>query len=161
MEVSIQPKSIFRYSSHAATLTLLQLIPCCLLYWLGIPCFSSLLPRHPYGPHRCLELLSSFIQLTAERLAEAFTKAGLPKDILQVLHLPPDLVRHAIQHPKVNYISFTGSVAGGRDVDKTAAETGDFKTVGLEVSLQGLQGALYLTYIIAWRQRPCIRPPGC
>lgn len=54
-----------------------------------------------------------------------------------MLHLPPDLVRHAIQHPKVNYISFTGSVAGGHDVDKAAAETGDFKTVALEVSLQG------------------------
>jgi hypothetical protein len=55
-----------------------------------------------------------------------------------VLHLSPDLVRHAIQHPKVSYISFTGSVAGGRDVDKAAAGTGDFKTVGLEVGLQGL-----------------------
>jgi acyl-CoA reductase-like NAD-dependent aldehyde dehydrogenase len=50
-----------------------------------------------------------------------------------VLHLCPDLAKHAIQHPKVNYISFTGSVAGGRDVDKAAAETGGFKTVSLEV----------------------------
>ena len=54
-----------------------------------------------------------------------------------MLHLPPNLVKHAIQHPKVNYISFTGSVAGGRDVDKAAAETGDFKTVALEVGLRG------------------------
>lgn len=57
-----------------------------------------------------------------------------------MLHLSPDLVRHAIQHPKVNYISFTGSVAGGRDVDKAAAETGSFKTVSLEVGLGGLPG---------------------
>ena len=71
-------------------------------------------------------------------MAEALTKAGLPKDVIQVLHLSPDLVRHAIQHPKVNYISFTGGVAGGRDVDKAAAETGGFKTVSLEVGLGGL-----------------------
>jgi len=110
---------------------------CYPLYWPEIPCFSSLLPKHQYAPHFCPEPLSSFVQLTAERLAEAFTKAGLPKDVVQVLHLPPNLVKHAIQHPKVNYISFTGSVAGGRDVDKAAAETGDFKTVALEVGLQG------------------------
>lgn len=67
-------------------------------------------------------------------------KAGLPKDVVQVLHLSPDMVKHAIQHPKVNYISFTGGVAGGRDVDKTAAEASGFKTVSLEVGLRGLPG---------------------
>lgn len=95
-------------------------------------------PQTPVCSSPLLQTSLTFYQLTAERLAEAFTKAGLPKDVLQVLHLSSDLVRHVIQHPKVNYISFTGSVAGGRDVDKAAAETGDFKTVGLEVSPQRL-----------------------
>lgn len=71
--------------------------------------------------------------LTAERMAEALKRAGLPDNVLQVLHLSPELVKHACRHPKVTYISFTGSVAVGRDIDQTAASTGDFKTVGLEL----------------------------
>ncbi|PVG01247.1 ALDH-like protein [Serendipita vermifera] len=71
--------------------------------------------------------------LTAERILECFTKAGLPQNVLQVLHLSPDLVKHTCRHPLVTYISFTGSVTGGREIDQTAAGSGDFKTVGLEL----------------------------
>lgn len=56
------------------------------------------------------EASSNAQQLTAERILEAFQKAGLPKDVLQVLHLSPDLVKHTVKHPLVSYISFTGSV---------------------------------------------------
>ncbi|KAG8818381.1 hypothetical protein FRB91_009097 [Serendipita sp. 411] len=71
--------------------------------------------------------------LTAERIASAFLTAGLPRDVLQVVHLPPQLVKYVCGHPKVTYISFTGSVSGGRDVDQAAAASGDFKVVGLEL----------------------------
>lgn len=71
--------------------------------------------------------------LTAERIATAFSAAGLPENTLQVLHLTPQLVKYVVQHPLVTYISFTGSVSAGKDVDQAAASSADFKTVGLEL----------------------------
>lgn len=44
---------------------------------------------------------------------------------------------HLVGHPKVPFVSFTGSVANGKRVEKTAAEAaekyGTFKMVGLEL----------------------------
>lgn len=71
--------------------------------------------------------------LSAERLALAFTRAGLPDGVFQVLHLSPELTLFAVQHPIVNFVSFTGSVAGGQAVGKAAAEASGFKGVALEV----------------------------
>ncbi|KAG9100452.1 hypothetical protein FS749_015319 [Ceratobasidium sp. UAMH 11750] len=52
--------------------------------------------------------------LTAHRLQSAFEKAGLPSDVFIVTHLSPELTAHLVEHPQVNFISFTGSVANGR-----------------------------------------------
>ncbi|KAI0631578.1 NAD-aldehyde dehydrogenase [Trametes polyzona] len=71
--------------------------------------------------------------LAAERLASAFHKAGVPRDVLQVIHLSPELTSAAVKHPLVDFISFTGSVAGGRAIDIAAAEASGFKGVGLEL----------------------------
>jgi len=71
--------------------------------------------------------------LTAERFALALTNAGVPKDIIQVVHLSPELTNHAISNPSVNFVSFTGSVHGGRSVAKAAAEAKGFTGVALEV----------------------------
>ncbi|KAI0304764.1 succinate semialdehyde dehydrogenase [Russula brevipes] len=71
--------------------------------------------------------------LTAERFALALHRAGLPESILQVLHLSPTLATFAIQHPLVDFVSFTGSVAGGRSVEKAAVEAPGFKGVALEL----------------------------
>ncbi|KIY47673.1 ALDH-like protein [Fistulina hepatica ATCC 64428] len=74
--------------------------------------------------------------LTGERLVEAWCKAGLPQDCLQLLHLTPELTQHAIRHPKVSLTQFTGSVRVGRLVEAGAATApleGLFKTVGLEL----------------------------
>ena len=73
--------------------------------------------------------------LTAERLALALERAGLPQDILHVLHLSPSLAAFVIQHPLVNFVSFTGSVVGGRTVEQAAVAATQFKGVALEVSL--------------------------
>ena len=72
--------------------------------------------------------------LTAERFALALTRAGVPADAIQVLHLTPQLTAHAVQHPAVDFVSFTGSVAGGKAVEKSASEVDGFKGVALEVS---------------------------
>jgi acyl-CoA reductase-like NAD-dependent aldehyde dehydrogenase len=72
--------------------------------------------------------------LTAERLSLALHRAGLPGNVLQVLHLSPPLTTFVVQHPLVDFVSFTGSVAGGHLVEKAAVEAPGFKGVALEVT---------------------------
>ena len=73
--------------------------------------------------------------LTAERVALALTRAGVPENIIQVLHLSPELTIHAVQHELVNFVSFTGSVTGGRKIQEAALTAKYFKGVALEVIL--------------------------
>jgi acyl-CoA reductase-like NAD-dependent aldehyde dehydrogenase len=72
--------------------------------------------------------------LTGERLALALDRAGLPEDVFHVLHLSPSLATFVIQHPLVDFVSFTGTVIGGRSVEKAAVEATGFKGVALEVN---------------------------
>jgi acyl-CoA reductase-like NAD-dependent aldehyde dehydrogenase len=81
--------------------------------------------------------------LTAELLAQAWhaaVNALIPgfEDTLQVTHLPPPLVARAARSRKVDFVSFTGSVPGGKSVAAAAAsyeggEAEGFKGVGLEL----------------------------
>ncbi|KDQ52558.1 hypothetical protein JAAARDRAFT_138530 [Jaapia argillacea MUCL 33604] len=71
--------------------------------------------------------------LTAERFAAALILAGVPKDVIQVLHLSPSLTTHVVQHPSVDFVSFTGSVSGGHAVEKAAVDAPGFKGVALEL----------------------------
>ncbi|BGP21896.1 hypothetical protein JCM10295v2_000773 [Rhodotorula toruloides] len=75
--------------------------------------------------------------LVAERIQESFEAAGLPKDLLQTLHLTPPQMDHLVSHPLIPFISFTGSVENGKRVEKTAALAAEhgagFKMVGLEL----------------------------
>lgn len=72
--------------------------------------------------------------LTAERFALALTNAGVPKEIIQVIHMSPELVTHAIENKNVEFVSFTGSVEGGHAIQKAASLAPGFTGVGLEVS---------------------------
>ena len=69
--------------------------------------------------------------LVAERYAWAFQEAGLPEGVFQYLHMDHDLTAQAIADPRVAFVAFTGSVAGGRAVERAAA--GHFKGVALEL----------------------------
>ncbi|EJT98121.1 NAD-aldehyde dehydrogenase [Dacryopinax primogenitus] len=69
--------------------------------------------------------------LTAELLASTLLAAGLPTQALQVLHLTPGLVTHASAHPLVNFISFTGSVLGGKAVERAAVMSNE-QNVGVK-----------------------------
>ena len=71
--------------------------------------------------------------LTAERFALALKRAGVPSDVIQVVHMSPQLTNHAINNPSVAFVSFTGSVSGGRSVAKAAATGYGFTGVALEV----------------------------
>ena len=63
----------------------------------------------------------------------ALTRAGIPENIIQVVHLPPELTTYAVQ--LVDFVSFTGSVPGGRSVAVSAATATGFTGVALEVKV--------------------------
>ncbi|GAA6010284.1 hypothetical protein JCM10207_005156 [Rhodosporidiobolus poonsookiae] len=75
--------------------------------------------------------------LVGEHLQESFEAAGLPKGLVQTLHLTSPQMDHLVAHPLVPFVSFTGSVATGQHVDRTAAAASGqgrgFKRVGLEL----------------------------
>jgi acyl-CoA reductase-like NAD-dependent aldehyde dehydrogenase len=69
--------------------------------------------------------------LCAERFAECFREAGLPDGVFQVLHMSHDDTERVIRDPRVDFVAFTGSVAGGHAVQRAAAER--FVGTGLEL----------------------------
>jgi len=69
--------------------------------------------------------------LCAERFAHAFTEAGLPAGVFQYLHLSHDATLKLVNSDAIDFISFTGSVAGGEVMEQAAA--GLFKGLALEL----------------------------
>lgn len=69
--------------------------------------------------------------LCAERFSQAFQQAGLPEGIFQYLHTTHDGARSIIQSEQVDFVAFTGSVAGGHSVEQSAV--GRFINLGLEL----------------------------
>jgi acyl-CoA reductase-like NAD-dependent aldehyde dehydrogenase len=69
--------------------------------------------------------------LCAERFAECFAEAGLPEGVFQAVHLSHAATEKAIRDPRVDFVAFTGSVAGGHAVQHAAADR--FIGTGLEL----------------------------
>jgi acyl-CoA reductase-like NAD-dependent aldehyde dehydrogenase len=69
--------------------------------------------------------------LAAERFAECLSAAGLPDGVFQVLHASHDDTDRIIRDPRVDFVAFTGSAAGGHAVQRAAATR--FIGVGLEL----------------------------
>jgi acyl-CoA reductase-like NAD-dependent aldehyde dehydrogenase len=69
--------------------------------------------------------------LCAERYAECFEAAGLPGGVFQVIHASHEDTDRIIRDPRVDFVAFTGSVAGGHAVQRAAATR--FIGVGLEL----------------------------
>jgi acyl-CoA reductase-like NAD-dependent aldehyde dehydrogenase len=69
--------------------------------------------------------------LVGERFAKAFDKAGLPKGVFQNIVLNHAQTEKLLGSGKIDHVNFTGSVAGGRAIEKAAA--GTFMTLGLEL----------------------------
>ena len=69
--------------------------------------------------------------LCAERFAECFREAGLPEGVFQPVHLSHATTERAIRDPRVDFVAFTGSVAGGHAVQRAASER--FIGTGLEL----------------------------
>jgi acyl-CoA reductase-like NAD-dependent aldehyde dehydrogenase len=69
--------------------------------------------------------------LCAERYAEAFREAGLPEGVFQFLHMTHADTEKAMRDARVDYVAFTGSVAGGRAVQHALSDR--FIGAGLEL----------------------------
>ncbi len=69
--------------------------------------------------------------LVGERLAEAFHAAGVPADVFQNVVLDHATTESLIAGRAFDFVNFTGSVAGGRAMERAAA--GTFTGLGLEL----------------------------
>ncbi|MDB5693952.1 MAG: Aldehyde dehydrogenase, partial [Alphaproteobacteria bacterium] len=69
--------------------------------------------------------------LAGERFAEAFASADLPEGLFQNLFLSHDQTARLLGAGSVDHATFTGSVEGGRAIERAAA--GSFTTLTLEL----------------------------
>jgi acyl-CoA reductase-like NAD-dependent aldehyde dehydrogenase len=69
--------------------------------------------------------------LVGERFAEAFRRAGLPKGLFHNLVLSHEQTEKLIGSGKIDHINFTGSVGGGRAIERATA--GTLASIGLEL----------------------------
>ena len=73
--------------------------------------------------------------LVGERLAEAFHEGGVPADIFQNVVLDHDGTERLIAARSFGFINFTGSVGGGKAIERAAA--GTFTAAGPRTRRQG------------------------
>ncbi len=69
--------------------------------------------------------------LCAERMVRAADAAGLPSGLFQYLHMGPSHTGRVIADKRVSFVSFTGSVRVGAEIERAAV--GRFMGVGLEL----------------------------
>lgn len=69
--------------------------------------------------------------LAGERLVQAFVDAGIPEDVFQNVFLDHDTTSSLIAARSFDFVNFTGSVEGGRSMERAAA--GTFTGLGLEL----------------------------
>jgi acyl-CoA reductase-like NAD-dependent aldehyde dehydrogenase len=69
--------------------------------------------------------------LCAERFAECFRAAGLPDGVFQFLHLSHEDTERVVGDARVAFVAFTGSVEGGRAIQRAAVAR--FVGTGLEL----------------------------
>lgn len=69
--------------------------------------------------------------LVGERMVRAFVEAGVPDDVFVNLFLDHQTTSALIAESRFNFVNFTGSVEGGRAIERAAA--GTFTGLGLEL----------------------------
>ncbi len=69
--------------------------------------------------------------LVGERMAQAFHGAGVPEDVFQNVFLGHDTTSQLIADRALDFVNFTGSVGGGRAMERAAA--GTFTPVATEL----------------------------
>lgn len=71
--------------------------------------------------------------LCAERLERVLHLAGLPEGVFQAVHLGHDTTAALLREPAIRFVSFTGSVRGGRNIQQAVARSGQFAGTALEL----------------------------
>ncbi len=74
---------------------------------------------------------SSRTPLCGQAFVDAFCEAGAPEYLVQNIVASHEVTEKLIQHPGVDHVSFTGSVRGGHEVVRSAADR--FIDAGLEL----------------------------
>ena len=69
--------------------------------------------------------------LVGERMVRAFNEAGVPEDVFQNIFLDHGTTSALIAEKSFDFVNFTGSVEGGRSIERAAA--GTFTPLGLEL----------------------------
>ena len=69
--------------------------------------------------------------LVAERMVQHARAAGIPEAVFSHLHMSHKRVAQAVADPRVGFVAFTGSVAGGHAIQQAAASR--FVGTGLEL----------------------------
>lgn len=64
---------------------------------------------------------------TAFRLRDALVLAGLPADVVQVAILDEARTLRLVADPRVGFVTFTGSVAGGKKIEQAVTGGQGFK----------------------------------
>eukprot|EP01132_Coremiostelium_polycephalum_P009547 gene9547-11702_t len=72
-----------------------------------------------------------FRRYIKHRFAQAFAAAGLPKGVFQNIVLNHAQTEKLLGSGRIDHVNFTGSVGGGRAIEKAAA--GTFMSLGLEL----------------------------
>jgi len=77
--------------------------------------------------------------LIADHFAKAFAHAGVPRDLVQAQHCSYEVLHEAIRLGRYDFVSFTGSVPGGRAVNESVGLCKKF--IGCTLELGGNDGA--------------------
>lgn len=105
------------YVRHEPLGVLLGILPWNAPLWIA---FRYLAPALMAG-NTCVMKHDPHVPGCAEGIAQAFVDAGAPKDIVVNLHIETPQVAHAIKHPAIQAVSFTGSAKAGGIVASVAA----------------------------------------
>ncbi|NOX76656.1 MAG: aldehyde dehydrogenase family protein [Gammaproteobacteria bacterium] len=118
---------VTRYIQHKPLGIVFAIVPWNYPYLTAV---NSIIPAIMAG-NAVLMKPSSQTALTAERIAEAFKSAKLPEGVFQQLLLTHEATTKIVTSGKIDYVTFTGSVKGGKLIERAAA--GHFIDVGLEL----------------------------
>ncbi len=127
-DIAIEPKENFqRFICREPLGTVLVLAP---WNYPWLASVNAIVPAILAGNSVILKIAPQ-TPLVAERYAEAFQNAGLPDGVFQFLHIDHAQVAEVIKDERIGFVAFTGSVAGGRAVQRAASER--FIATGLEL----------------------------
>lgn len=115
------------YIQFQALGTVLGILPWNAPVWLALRFMAPAL----MAGNTCLMKADPNVPATAERLTQAFYRAGLPENVMVNLPITTELVGDIIAHPGVKAVSFTGSSRAGQKV--AAAAASDLKPSVLEL----------------------------